>query len=173
MIKRTLMLVEAQSIVDWYNDFQKEKIKELPIKVQWNILFAVKELQQIVLKFEEFRNGLVQELQNNYFGNDEKSESFQQEKKCDDGSIMFDENGKPVIEEMRKIKKEYVNEYNNRVNDLNNEISNLLMEKTTYNFKEIDIDKIVDNLKDDTNIKLNDINMMSFLDINIIDRESE
>lgn len=173
MIKRTLMLVEAQNIVDWYNDFQKEKIKELPIKVQWNILSSVKELQQVVSKFGEFRNGLIQELQNDYFNNDEKSEPFQQQKKDDDGSVVLDENGNPIIEEMRRIKQEYINEYNNHVDDLNKEISKLLMEKTTYNLKEIDIDKIVDNLKDDTIIGLNDINMMSFLDINIENKESD
>ena len=173
MINRTLMLVEAQNIVNWFNDFNGEKINELPIKVQWNILSGVKELQPVVTKFEDFRNGLIQNLQNEYFGSDEKSEVFEQERKNENGDIIYGEDGNPIMEELRKVKDEFVDEYQNRINELNNEIGKLLIDKTTYKFKEINIDDVVDRLSDDTKINLDDINMMSFIDVNSADKESE
>lgn len=173
MIKRTLMLVEAQNIVHWFNEFKNEKIKDLPIKVQWNILSGIKEIQPAVTKFEEFKNDLINNLQNEYFGNDEKSEPFEREQTNDKGEVIYDDDGNPVIESLRKIKKEYIEEYKNKANQLNIEINKLLIEKTTYNFKEIDLDVIIDNLKDDTKITLDDINMISFIDISAADKESE
>lgn len=173
MINRTLMLVEAQNIANWFNEFQTEKIKELPIKVQWNILSGIKEIQPVVMKFEEFRNGLVNDLQTEYFGNDEKSEPFEREKRNENGDIIYGDDGNPEIESLRKIKDEYIKEYEDKANKLNADIGKLLIEKTTYSFKEIDIDNVVDVLKEDTKITLDDINMMSFIDINSADKESE
>ena len=76
MIQKTLMLVEARNLVNWFDIFQKEKIQELPIKVQWYLLSGIKELQPVVDKFEDFKKELEINLQNDYFGNDEKSEEF-------------------------------------------------------------------------------------------------
>lgn len=77
MIQKTLMLIEARNLVNWFDIFQKEKIQELPIKVQWYLLSGIKELQPIVNKFEDFKKELEINLQNDYFGNDEKSEEFE------------------------------------------------------------------------------------------------
>ena len=173
MINRTLMLVETQNIVHWFNTFQGERIKELPIKIQWALLSGVKELQPAVSKFEEFRDGLANELQTEYFGNDDKSEPFEREKKNENGDTVYDDDGNPVVESLRRIKDEYVKEYEDKARELNAEINKLLIEKTTYHFKEIDLDAVIDNLKDDTTITLDDVNMMSFIDINSADKESE
>lgn len=73
------------------------------------------------------------------------------------------------MESFRKIKDNYIKEYKDKINNLNIEINKLLIEKTTYHFKEINLDEIIDNLKADTSINLNDLNMMSFIDINNAD----
>ena len=164
-VEKTLMLVDAQDIVEWFRDFREERIKELPIKIQWAILFNVKELQPIVQKFEEFKDSVSQNLQNEYFGNDEKSVPFQREKVNENGDIIFDDNGNPVMEDLRKIKDEYIDEYQNKINDINDEIRALLLEKTTYKLKGIDVDKLVDLLNDNSSITLKDIDIMSFVNI--------
>ena len=166
MIQKTLMLVEARNLVNWFDAFQKEKIQELPIKIQWYLLSGIKELQPIVNKFEDFKKELEINLQNDYFGNDEKSEEFERQQTNDNGDIIYDDNGNPVIESFRKIKDNYIKEYKDKINNLNIEINKLLIEKTTYHFKEINLDEVIDNLKIDTSINLNDLNMMSFIDIN-------
>ena len=73
------------------------------------------------------------------------------------------------MESFRKIKDNYIKEYKDKINNLNIEINKLLIEKTTYHFKEINLDEIIDNLKTDTSINLSDLNMMSFIDINNAD----
>lgn len=173
MIKRTLMLIEARNVINWFNSFQEEKIKELPIKIQWNLLSGVKELQPVVGKFEDFKKRLETDLQNEYFGNDEKSEDFEREQKNENGDIIYGDDEKPVIENLRKIKDDYVEEYKNKVNELNAEINKLLIETTTYNFKEINLDDVVDSLREDTKINLDDISMMSFIDISSADANNE
>lgn len=170
-VEKTLMLVDAQDIVEWFKDFREERIKELPIKIQWAILFNVKELQPIVQKFEEFKDSVSQNLQNEYFGNDEKSVPFQREKVNENGDIIFDDNGNPVMEDLRKIKDEYIDEYQNKINDINDEIRALLLEKTTYKLKGIDVDKLVDSLNDNSSITLKDIDIMSFVNIDNADTE--
>jgi hypothetical protein len=77
------------------------------------------------------------------------------------------------MEKARKVKDEFVDEYQNRINEVNKEINDLLMEKTTYSFNGIDLDTVVDGLADDVSINLDDINFISFIDINSADKESD
>lgn len=173
MIKRTLYLAEANNVVGWFEKFKENRIKGLKIKDQWIVLSNIKEMVNNVAKFQEFRDGLVQDLQTEYFGNDEKSIETQIPKTDENGETVFDENGSVVTEPGRKIKDEYFNEYNNRVSELNNELQKLLIEKTTYEFKPIDLDAVVESLDDDTPILLDDIDMLSFCDVNSADDEGE
>lgn len=173
MIKRTLYLAEANNIIGWFEEFKENRIKGLKIKDQWAVLSNVKELAGNVSKFQEFRDGLVQDLQKEFFGNDEKSNETQVPKTDENGNTVIDEDGNIVTEPGRRIKDEYMEEYNNRVNELNGELQKLLIEKTTYEFKPIDLDAIVEDLADDTQILLGDIDMLSFCDKNSADDEGE
>ncbi len=172
VINRTLMLVEAQNVIGWFNEFSKNKINELPVKVQWNILSGIKKLRPVVADFEEFRNKLIQDIQTEYFG-EEKSEEFDREQLDENGEPVLDADGNHVMEKARKVKDEFIDEYQNRINEVNKEINDLLMEKTTYSLNGIDLDAVVDGLADDASINLDDINFISFIDINSADKESD
>ena len=172
-IKRTLMLAETINLVGFFEKFKEEKIKSLKIRDQWNVLSNIKELTPNVTKFNEFREKLTQDLSNEYFGSDVKSEEVEIPQTDEDGNNVVDENGEVQMQQARRVKEEYMESYNQKVAELNTELQNLLLEKTTYTFKPIDLDEIVDNLDGDTNIELQDIEMLSFCDVNSADNGDE
>ena len=164
-MKKELYLIEAQNICSFYNQEKDNHLKGLPIKIQWNILSAVKQLQPKVQEFEEFRNKLTNDLQNEYFGDDsEKWEETQIPQTDGNGENVIDENGAVVMQDAKRIKEEFLGDYQKKVDELNGELQNLLVEKTEYEFKGFDLDKMIENLPDDTEITIDDINMISFLD---------
>lgn len=161
-ITKTLLLAEAISITSWFEAFKQEKIKSLKIRDQWNILSNIKELSQNVTKFNEFKAKLEQDLSDEYFGSDEKSHEIEIPQTDNNGENILSENGEVQMQKARRIKEEYIPSYDERVSELNDELRQLLLEKTTYEFKPINLDNIVDNLAEDTNIELSDIEMLSF-----------
>lgn len=172
-INRNLMLAEVINIASWFETFKDEKIKSLKIRDQWNVLSNIKELTPNVTKFNEFRDKLTKDLSNEYFGSDEKSEEVEIPQTDEDGNNVVNENGEVQMQQARRVKEEYIESYNQKVAELNTELQNLLLEKTIYTFKSIDLDEIVDNLDGDTNIELQDIEMLSFCDVNSADNGDE
>ena len=164
-MKKELYLIEAQNICGFYNQEKDNHLKELPIKIQWAILSAVKQLQPKVQEFEEFRNKLTNDLQQEYFSDESnKCEETQVPQTDENGENVIDDTGAVVMQDARKIKDEFMEEYQAKVNELNAELQNLMIEKTEYEFKGFDLDKVVEGLPDDTKITIDDINMISFLD---------
>lgn len=162
MIKKEYLLAEAQNIVSWFNKFKENGLKELSIKDQWYVLSNIKELQPTVAKFEEFRNDLIQSLRSEYFESDEKSEETQVPQTDENGNNIINEKGEILMQLGRKVKDEFMNEYKEKVDKINSEIRQVIAEKTEYELKSIDIDKIVESLPENTNITLGDIEMLSF-----------
>ena len=164
-MKKELYLIEAQNICSFYNQEKDNHLKELPIKIQWAILSAVKQLQPKVQEFEGFRNKLTNDLQQEYFSDEsDKCEETQVAQTDENGENVIDETGAVVMQDAKKIKDEFMEEYQAKVNELNTELQNLMIEKTEYEFKGFDLDKVVEGLPDDTKITIDDINMISFLD---------
>ena len=171
-IKRSLYLAEINNILAWYNEFKDTKQDDLPIRIQWNLLSAIKEIQPAAARFEEFRNQLVNKLQEEFF-DEEHSEETTIPKTDANGNQMLGEDGEVLTENGRRVKSEYLEQYQDRVQELNTELNNLLVEKTTYTFKGIDLDEFIDTLDNESKLGLTDLDMLSFIDIHSSDNGDE
>lgn len=131
----------------------EKKVKELPIKLRWALKKNMSALSNTVDDFEAFRQELVEELQNEYFSNDEKSYP-----------AMVEVPGQEEPQEGRKVKEEYLEEYEKRVEELNTRLQELLREENEYEIRTVDLDAFVENLADDTSLTFDDVDMLSFMD---------
>lgn len=161
---KSYMLAELINICSYYNQVKDTKLANLPIKIQWTILSAIKLFNPAVQAFEEFRDKLINDLRAEYFG-DQKSEVAEVPQTDENGNQVLDEDGNPILQEGRRVKPEFMDDYNKRIEELNNEINQLLIEKTEYTFKGFSLDEFVENLPEDTDLTLDDINILSFLDV--------
>ena len=107
----------------------------------------MKKVDEVTINFEEFRNGLEEQLKKDYF-NEEKSEPTK----------FTDESGKEV--EGRKIKQEYFDDYQNELNSLNTQISDLLATKEKLTFTDMNIEGEIEQI-DSRNITIDDLDMFS------------
>ena len=143
-MKRKLKLINAQGICAWYDAFSQEKNKALPLRVQWNLLSNIKELRKDVGKFTDLRNSFIDNLNKEYFG-DDKSYIYQNEKG----------------EDVRRIRDEYYDEYKTKVDEANKVIFDASLEENEYEFRVIDVEKLIDEIPTDSGIQLEDIEIMS------------
>lgn len=127
----------------------KEKTKDLPIKFRWTLKKNLQALSPTVVSFNEFKQELIDELQNEYF-NEEKS--HEETLETDEGTQKF-----------LKVNDEYMEEYKVKVEELNEKLRELLDEKNEYEISTVDLDDFVDNLPDDTALKFEDIELFSFM----------
>lgn len=153
---------EAQAIIKWFNDFREDRIKTLPIKTQWDLLSNIKLLEPSVEKFEEFREGLLKDLQDEFFG-EEKSVKNKIPQRDANGNKILDEDGNPILEDGRTVKPEFMGEYREKIEEINKSIVEVLSEESEYDFKELDVDQIIERLPNDTKVELSDIEMISLI----------
>jgi hypothetical protein len=66
-------------------------------------------------------------------------------------------------QEFRKINDEYMDEYKEHVNELNKKLEELLSEKSEYEICTVNMDEFVNNLPDETALKFEDIELLSFM----------
>ena len=101
-----LMNIETLNIVAWYKDFsEKKRNKELPVRVQFDLQRNVTKLTEAAQNLEKFRNELLQDIQDEYFKNDEKSYDADIEKTDSNGNVILDDKGNKVTEKGRKVKE--------------------------------------------------------------------
>lgn len=162
MIK-AITLGEAKAFINWFEYYRNTKIKLLPMKVQWKLLSNYKQVEPFVLRFDEFRNDTINSLHNEYFG-EEKSEEISIIARDESGKEILDDNGEPIMEDTRKVKDEFLEEYKNKVDEINNTITGLLLEENEYDISELNIDNIIDQLPNDTEFELSDIEIMSLFE---------
>ena len=94
-----LMNIETLNIVAWYKDFsEKKRNKELPVRVQFDLQRNVTKLTEAAQNLEKFRNELLQDIQDEYFKNDEKSYDADIEKTDSNGNVILDDKGNKVTE---------------------------------------------------------------------------
>lgn len=160
---KELSLLDAITMNDWFDKFKMYKIKELPIKIQWKLLNNIKQMQGDVEKFKTFREGLVNDFKSEYFG-EEKSDEIHQPKLDEQGNEVHDAEGNVVTESLRQVKPEFVDAYKKRAEELNTELQSVLAEKNTYEFTTLKIDELVDTLKENSAIELDDLDILSAFD---------
>lgn len=156
-MNKTLQTIEVLNIVAFLEDIARTgKIDELSIKARWAIKKSSKELIEIDTKFKEFKDELESGLKNDYFMNGAKSESTK--------IIQKDENGQDVEVDGRKVKSEYMDEYNQALEDINNKLREVLFDDNDVTINVFDIDSEIDRLGDDTKFTFEDLEMLSIFD---------
>lgn len=155
--------IEALSICNFINQLTPEKNDKLGLKVRWAIKKGNDKLAPIAKRYEEFRNEIVNELQSAWF-TDEKSEEFIQPKLDADGNPIVDADGNEITESMRKIKEEYIDDYQAAVAEANKKLEEIAMEKNEVELDTFDIDAFVENLDDDGVLTFDDLTMLTAFD---------
>lgn len=147
--EKELMVAECVNLSAWYKAIRDDKTKLNGLSVQflWALKKNMKKVDEVTISFEEFRNGLEEQLKKDYF-NEEKSEPTK----------FTDENGKEV--EGRKIKQKYFDDYQNELNSLNTQISDLLATKEKLTFTDMNIEDEIEQI-DSRNITIDDLDMFS------------
>ena len=89
----------------------------------------------------------------------------------ENGEPIKDEEGNEITEPMRKIKDEYMEEYQKTVGELNGKLNEIAYEDNEVDIATIDFDTFIDGLPDESKIDFDDITMLSFMDTttNVID----
>ena len=148
--ERDLMVVECVNISAWYKKVREDsnKFNGFSVQTLWALKKNMKKIDEIANNFEEFKSGLEDKLKEDYF-NEEKSEP----------NKFVDQNGQEV--EGRKIKEDFIEEYQTEVNKLNTQINEVLYSKETLNLNEINIDNEIENMGNNTNITIDDLDILS------------
>lgn len=155
--------IEVLSICNFINQLTPEKNDKLGLKVRWAIKKGIDKLAPIAKRYEEFRNEIVNELQSAWF-TDEKSVEFMQPKVDADGNPVVDTDGNEITEPMRKIKEEYIDDYQAAVEEANKKLGEIAMEKNEVELDTFDIDAFVENLDDDGVLTFDDLTMLTAFD---------
>ena len=95
-ITKTIPMIAAINETAWYAQ-EKETLGALSVKARWNLKKNMKELDVLASQFQEFKNGLEEELRAKY-----TTDEMSVETEVDDG------NGNKVPG--RKIKDEHMRE---------------------------------------------------------------
>lgn len=151
-MKKEFYNIEVVNAVAAINKILEDtnKTKDMPIKFRWALKKNLGVFSPTVRNFDEFKQELVKELQDEYF-NEEKSHE----------EVLEKENGEK--EEFRKVNDEYMEEYKERVNELNEKLQELLSEKNEYEISIVDMDEFVAGLPDNTALTFADIELFSFM----------
>ena len=151
---RDLLVVECLNIQAWYEKARQEKkLDGLSVQTLWALRKNMKKIQEIVNNFNEFKAGLESDLQQKFF-TDQKSEE----------TTIQDENGGST--NVRKVKDEYINEYQEEINQINSKLNELAMTKETFSFSAIDMEEEIEKLDDSCHLDMDDLDILSAFENN-------
>lgn len=163
-MKKTIITAAVVNTIGYFNTTDqaalKEKLECLPTKMRWHLRKNISAFAGIAKEFEDFRNDIVKELQEKWF-NDEHSEPFMQTVTDENGNPKKDETGAEITEEARKIKPEYLKEYEAAVEEVNRKLTEIAMETNEIEISPIDVDAFVETMPDDSPIDMDFLDIMS------------
>ena len=164
--------LEVLTICNFINQLTPEKNDKLGLKLRWAIKKGFDKLSPIAKQYEDFRNEIVNELQKAYF-DEEHSEEFMQPKLDAEGKPMVDADGNEVTEPMRRIKEEFMDDYQAAVAEANRKLQEIAEEKNDIEIDTFDIDAFVENLDDDGVLTFEDLTMLTAFDESTNVKEAE
>lgn len=149
---KDMYLVVALNEVAWYNKEEtKEKLKNLPLSFQYTIRKNMKPLARMADDFNTFKTEKEQSLKDKWFDEEHS-----------DPTKIKDDNGDEI--DARKIKEEFLEEYEGEVKQLNTQLEKLLSETDEISFTPIDLDSLVEAAGDDS-ITMEDVDMISIFEV--------
>lgn len=151
-MEKELTVFDCLNINEWYNIARKEKrLNSLSVGTLWAIRKNIKKIEDVAKNFSEFRDNLEQELRDAFY-NDEKSED----------AVIEDENGENVS--VRRVKKEYLEEYQNKLAETNNKLDNLAMTKEKFDFAIINMDEEIERIGSECSLNIDDLDILSIFE---------
>lgn len=151
-MKKELTVFDCLNINEWYGIARKEKrLNSLSVGALWAIRKNMQKIEDIAKNFNEFKNGLEEELKDNFY-NDEKSED----------AVIEDENGENVS--VRRVKKDYIEEYQNKLTEVNNKLDNLAMTKEELEFSAINMDEEIERIGSECSLNIDDLDILSIFE---------
>lgn len=151
-MEKTLKVLECININEWYNKMRQEKkLDGLTVKTLWALRKNMKKIQDVVDSFNEFKEGLE---------NDLKAEFFTEEKSED--STMKNENDEDVS--IKKIKEEYMGEYQSKVEEINDKLRTLVYTDESLTFSPIDMEQEVERIGEECILDMDDLDVLSIFE---------
>ena len=169
---KTFTNLEVMAICNFINQLTPEKNDKLGLKLRWAIKKGFDKLSPIAKRYEDFRNEMIQELQTTWF-TPEKSDEFQQTILDSEGNPILDSEGNEQTQPSRKIKEEYMSDYQEAVAELNKKLQEVADETNEVELDTFDIDSFVENLDDDGVLTFDDLTMLTAFDEYTNVREAE
>ena len=122
-------------------------LNDLPLKAQWNLKKNIAALTPTAENFFSLQQESEEQLRSAYIS-DEKS------------YVDKDENGQDI----RKVKDEYLDDFQKEVADLNSKLNDILNEETEFDLAVIDVDKIIEEIGDkETELSVDDLEILSLM----------
>lgn len=138
--------LDLLNVAAWYKQMREKEEKplnDLPLKVQWNLKKIISSFSSMIENFTQLQQEAEAKIRNE-FANDEKS--------YEDVS----EEGEPI----RKIKDEFLEDFQQKSMEFNSKLNEILMETNEISFEPISIEDLIDKLPEDTKLGLEDMEMI-------------
>ena len=151
---KELLVMECININAWYDQArQSKKLNGLTVKTLWALRKNMKKIAEVVDSFNEFKTSLENELTESYF-NDEKSEE----------TTTTNEQGQEIP--VRKIKDEYLTEYQKEIDEINKKLNDLALTKEKIEFSSINIESEIEKIGEECSLDMDDLDILSVFEQN-------
>ncbi len=151
MVKK-LRVIECIGVKQWYDQARAEKkFDNLTVSTLWSLRKNIKPITDIVNNFNEFKSGLEEELQAEYF-TEEKSQV----------TTIKNQNGQDVS--VRKVKDEFLSEYQEKVTEINEKLKEVVNNIEELTFSPIDMNKEIERLGSSCALNMDDLDILSIFE---------
>lgn len=151
-MNKTIINLIAINEEAWYTrDDTQEKLKALPLKLQWRIRKNMKPLEIIAKEFKDFRTELEQKRNLEWF--------LEGNGKC---KKITQENGEEVLQ----ILDDCLDDFRKYEEDLNRQINEVIQEEATIEYTPIDLEEIIElvDSMEDMAFTMDDLDMLSIFE---------
>lgn len=170
-VQRDFTVNDVVLITRFYNsEIEKEErgeksiISRLSNLTRWNLTRNLYEFKATVDDFEAYSNRLEDEVRTEWF-NEEKSELATETVKDKDGNDVLDDEGKPVTREVRKLKEEYIEDYNKYMDEQDKKTLEVLTDSSKYNIKTSNVgDELEEFINELTDEEFENVSVLLFMD---------
>ena len=149
---RKLKVIECIGVKQWYDQARAEKkFDNLTVSTLWALRKNIKPIIDIVNNFNDFKSGLEEELQAEYF-TEEKSQVV----------TIKNQNGQDI--QARKVKNEFLSEYQEKVAEINEKLKEIVDNIEQFSFSAIDINKEIERLGSSCVLNMDDLDILSIFE---------
>jgi hypothetical protein len=163
IMNKVFSYLEIIGILSYFRGVEKDELNELPLKTRWYLKKNLDILKKHAKTFEEFRDTQAEDLEKKW-STEEFAIKIEEQKKREDGTLVYDPKGNPVYDEKWQVKEEYKESYQEELAAINNKLVEIAKEKIYVAVSVINLDEFVENLPDDSKLTFDTIDMLTFMD---------